>query len=955
MIERAQQLFPDEQERILFVEAVSAASERQKYQAAMQFVIECRGQPAVDTLIRDAVLDARIEPANGERADILERDLKGWSLRPGVLALGQLIQNFPAVFQRPILTSNFDPLLEIAIRQSGGNAISINLPADGNFSSLVVNDNIAQVVHFHGFWSEENTLHTPETLTRERPLLAGNLQRLLQETVLVVIGYGGWPDVFTNSLLKAVSEQTRGLNVLWTFFSNDHKEIYSRNADLLSSFSRLAGQRIIPYSGVDCHQVFPRLLKDLSRVEKQVTIPVQIIRSTRAVSYAIRGTSNLPVTDAWVGRQMELGSLLTTDRTVLSLYGWGGFGKSSLAARYVVEKEKKGDIEGWYWADCREQGNTMQMHLINVLEFVTQGQVNAISLQKARDEDILDLLFERVGDRKILLIFDNIDHYVDLENQKAIGMMHQLIDRSVKSKHVFQLILTSRPVLNYDSEQFISVPVTGLGANEADELFRLRGAQWDEATKKEQILTVLEITEGSALRLNLIATQVAKPNVSLSALLRRIQEGSAPEVEDRILQEVWAALKPEPQEVLRVLAELPHSESEQRVGQCLSGSMNFNHFHKAVRVLKSLNLIVNKQTGNSGDVLELHPLVRSFIRKRYPKEEQAPFIEQVINFFDRMIGRFRGSPEARTAAVINDCISKIEVCVDNGRVPSALSALDGISRTLLSRGLVEEFIRLAVLVLERYEVPEDPAELQKFDVVSYYLVNALGDLGRYEDADQWIEKLAKTVAGKSARYIWLCNLRAYANWIREDFAQAKRWAAEGVQLKVSSKIDTGYDCSHNLALARRDSGEVEEALNYFLRGANLESVVDPNEIDRNLTGPFYGNIGRCLQFLNKFDDALVCLKKSAVLLETDHEQNHILLNRGWAAMWIGEVQIKKKDFDQAYIAFRSAAGKWKTVSPERAKLALRNADSIVENLGDPSLVNCGDWECEEMYRNWLRI
>ena len=73
---------------------------------------------------------------------------------------------------------------------------------------------MAQVVHFHGFWSEENTLHTPETLTRDRPLLAGNLQKLLQETVLVVIGYGGWNDVFTKTLLKVVSEQAQGINVL---------------------------------------------------------------------------------------------------------------------------------------------------------------------------------------------------------------------------------------------------------------------------------------------------------------------------------------------------------------------------------------------------------------------------------------------------------------------------------------------------------------------------------------------------------------------------------------------------------------------------------------------------------------------------------------------------------------------------------------------------------------------
>jgi tetratricopeptide (TPR) repeat protein len=110
-----------------------------------------------------------------------------------------------------------------------------------------------------------------------------------------------------------------------------------------------------------------------------------------------------------------------------------------------------------------------------------------------------------------------------------------------------------------------------------------------------------------------------------------------------------------------------------------------------------------------------------------------------------------------------------------------------------------------------------------------------------------------------------------------------------------------------------------------------------------------------LQFLEKYDDALVCLKKSAYLLESNNDSSNILLNRGWAAMWIGEVQVKKLEFDQAYISFRSAAGKWKVVSPERAKAALSNAGAILEKLGDTSLVSCGDWECDEMYHNWLKV
>jgi len=497
-----------------------------------------------------------------------------------------------------------------------------------------------------------------------------------------------------------------------------------------------------------------------------------------------------PATDAWVGRQNELAKLLKADCSVIALNGWGGFGKSSLAAHYVTEREKIGNIEGWYWSDCREQGNSIQTHLINVLEVLTQGQVNAISLQKASDEDILDLFFQHLSKNRILLVFDNIDHYVDLENQKAIGMMNQLIERVTTMPNSAQIILTSRPIIQYETNRFFSMEVSGLLVQEAEELFRMRGAEWDGPDKSEQVQLVLKITEGSALQLNLIATQVANRRLSLSILLQRIQEGTAPEAEDRVLQEVWTTLKPQHQEVLRVLAELPHPEPEQRVGDCLIGSMNYNQFGKAVRALKSLNLIVKKPAANSGEVIELHPLVRSFIRKRYPKEDQVPIVKQIIHFFERMIGKYKGSSEMGSIAVLADWIAKIEVLLDNDRPSEALSSLNDISTILLSKGYVEEFVRLGSLVLTQYKVQEGSAELMKFDAVSEKLVHVLGDLGRYEDADKWIKVLAETVAGKSARYIWLCNLRAYAYWIQGKFDEAKISASEGFNLKAESNIDT---------------------------------------------------------------------------------------------------------------------------------------------------------------------
>jgi tetratricopeptide (TPR) repeat protein len=277
-----------------------------------------------------------------------------------------------------------------------------------------------------------------------------------------------------------------------------------------------------------------------------------------------------------------------------------------------------------------------------------------------------------------------------------------------------------------------------------------------------------------------------------------------------------------------------------------------------------------------------------------------------------------------------------------------------VTPKLLTHGFVEEFLRLASMVLRQYVVRDNPAELQIFDRVSEDLVEVLGNLGRYREADEWIERLSATVTGKSARYIWLCHLRAYACWIRNQFDEAKRWSSEGVELKRGTNIDTIYDCAHSLALAQRDSGEVEVALVHFLGGTKIDDVTKPNSLDERRGGEFYGNIGRCLQFLERFDEALICLRKSATLLERSHGTN-ALLNQGWAAHWLGEVLTNKGLIDESYLSFRCAAVKWMLVSPTRCQAALRDAASLVEKLKDNSLPFCSNSECEAMYRNWLRV
>ena len=60
-----------------------------------------------------------------------------------------------------------------------------------------------------------------------------------------------------------------------------------------------------------------------------------------------------------------------------------------------------------------------------------------------------------------------------------------------------------------------------------------------------------------------------------------------------------------------------------------------------------------------------------------------------------------------------------------------------------------------------------------------------------------------------------------------QFAAAIEWGEKGVDLKKQTNVDTVFGSEHNLALARRDAGEIEAALAHFLGEAELRATNRP--------------------------------------------------------------------------------------------------------------------------------
>ncbi|RZK14351.1 MAG: hypothetical protein EOO43_16475, partial [Flavobacterium sp.] len=258
IVSQIKQIFEKDNQLDIINDALSLKSTENQYQVAMNTLLQCYGQDDVNKVIVNAVLNCRSsgvvfsnDGGASNELENIEQDKTGWNVKNGMLALGKLLVKYPKTFQSPVLTTNFDPLIEISVAKANGFYNPTCLTNDGNILNTASSSSIVQVIHLHGFWRHGDTLHSPSQLTKERPLLKGDLRKILSNTILVVLGYGGWGDVFTDTLIEVITEGNSDCNVLWTFYDNNDSNLISSNSNLLEKLKNAIDQRVVLYKGID--------------------------------------------------------------------------------------------------------------------------------------------------------------------------------------------------------------------------------------------------------------------------------------------------------------------------------------------------------------------------------------------------------------------------------------------------------------------------------------------------------------------------------------------------------------------------------------------------------------------------------------------------------------------------------------------------------------------------------
>lgn len=942
------------------------------YQEAFSFLLARRGQNTVNDVIKAAVWKARsklgasteYQPSSATDEDTCKQfdaEHASWSLTPGTRALGQLLAGKPKTFGLFALTTNFDPLIEASIRTSGGNAYRTVLHRDGNIGQTEASG--CHVIHLHGYWYGTETLHTPRQITQERPRLKASLAHVLKGKTLVVMGYGGWDDVFTRTILELLEDDKANIEVIWTLFGDESSISPTLRASLGPGIDRGV---VTIYHEIDCHTFLPTLADRWGLEDARTVAPLGTTDGERALEavahlplppdqdrggaiFHEREQDRPPLVEYYVGRKAEADMLDQATERVVFLTGIGGQGKSALAGNYLTRHRNDGKYEQIVWRDCKEESERFEEQLASMVYSAYRAEASLADITSRPVDDLIELFVNVVANKSTLVVFDNVDHYVDLESGHILGSARKFIDRMLSAHTKCRVIFTCRPSVAMAKTGVLSIKLKGLDLRDAKDLFRLRTVQAPES----DVERAHSITDGHAFWLDLIAAQISRnpEGPRLEELLTNMIQGDVG-LPVATLRSIWDGLKDREQITLRALAEAVRPITVGQLSDYLQGYIKFNQVAKATRYLRGLNLIVVKLQDGQQELLELHPLIRAFVRKTFAPADRKSIIDSIIKSYLAFFGLHRVELAKRARPqTVDRWIEAAELYIQSEDYAAAFAALDEVQKHVQSTGQISNYIRVADMLL-RSKKWDDPENLPKnFDSVATYLTSAVSTSGRESHALELLEIYRETIVNKNARYINYCDLMCNHHWTNGDNFAAIRWGVEGVTLKAETGVDSVFDASHNLALAQRDSGAVDEALAYFLKGQKLSKVVEAGPPDAVLGGAYYGNIGRCLQFMGQVDNALTCYRKSGLVIE-DEVTEASLANRGYIRQWVGEMAYVKHDLKLASACFSAALACWEPIAPPKADVLNRRLSGMD---GFDGLVRVSATSAEATFKAWLKL
>ncbi|WP_034595094.1 SIR2 family protein [Acinetobacter sp. NIPH 298] len=641
-----------------------------------------------------------------------------------------------------------------------------------------------------------------------------------------------------------------------------------------------------------------------------------------------------PTSKFWVGRKKEIQNLSVDFFKVIFITGIGGQGKSALASYILKDAMQKEKYEFVDWRDFKEETNRFQTKLISLIQRLTHGDFNIKEYDSISINELIDIFFKNLLNRRILFVFDNIDSYIDLEYFTPLGSMKYFFDQAQSTTHNSKFIFTCRPFIREAGSDFYQIKLDGLSESECLEIFELYKVSVNKVELAELSNKSYQLTKGHPLWINLIAAQALRGVETVNAFIKSIEdktnfneEAFSSILSEKILNEVWSSLNDKQRNLLRGIAESVKPETILNLKKIMESELNSNQFDRAFKVLKNLNLIEIKSSSDNADLVELHPLVKEFIISKFPPNERSKFITLLVQYYDKFIYILK--PRLNDDLNFSDFqnwMSKVELHINNEDYVSALSVLEEVSSPILTAGYTEEYLRVSEKLFSsiKFKIAIDN-EYPYFHGLFFSLTTTLIQFGMFDKSEYFLDEYAKVIPGKGNHFLSYCSEKCFFFWFQEKYAEAIEIGEYGVHLLDESGISDISSLRHNLALAYRDSGKtgnIELALNHFLRGEKLENILNKTKIE--LGGHFYGNVGKCLELLGDKENALTCYFISFDILVRERN-SYAILNTGYAASWIFNLLKSSRDRENSLYFYNMALNSWEKTAPSRAN---RFRDSI---------------------------
>lgn len=798
------------------------------------------------------------------------------------------------------ITTNFDKFIE------NNSSIKTIITHDSNFNlSKIGTDEEEYILKLHGDIDRLDACiifkEQYEELYNDDKLAPFQLKKLLSEYSFIFIGFS-FSDPYVKELFDYMSS-------LMDEYGPKHYMITTRDSKI---------NNIINIKINDYKESLPKLLNELKSIRNlipKLEKPELITIIEDDEEFLSDGSDIAPHINIWVGRQKELEHLKNGNFKVYFITGIGGEGKSSLASHYIDEEVKNFELVDW--RDFKEQEHKFQHKIYGMIKKIS-SDIDEDKLVGLNEEQLINLFFKKLGNQKMVFVLDNVDSYIDLEKFEPIGPIGKLFYAALKYEHNSKFIFTCRPFIHYASINFFQLKLEGLSEENTIEYF----TKEQTSIKYEELVQfakkAYKLTKGHAMWLSLIIAHARRGKDKLIEFLRKIESGDPINENDstimskRMLGNVWSTLTDRDKIVLRTMAESLVAETVEEYGKMLEAELNYNKFSKSIKALRNLNLIIDKR---DTDYIELHPLVKEYIRTNYPSHERHKYIAMITQYYDQyvVVLKQRLGYKLSYDEYIN-FTHKAELLINAGKYQEALNTLSEVIDSMSTAGYIDELLRVSKMFLNTIIwTKKNIDELALFYPFLINVIRLFIENDNEEFTFQIIKNYESIVHDKSEAYLRLCSIKTYVYWFLKDFPKALSICEEALYLIERGEQADLFDIRHHYALNLRDSRieqNIKRALEIFLGDKVLGKIIDKNEpITKDIQGTIFGNVGRCLDISGDINNALICYFKAFYCIFT-YDDSLRNINLGYAAFWIYEIMSKINKNDVSIYFLKLAHNEW---------------------------------------------